>query len=122
MPQFPHVVMLLLALVAPCAGAQAPVDPDPWEPLNRKIFVFNEALDRYALKPVARGYRAITPDPMERGVTNFINNVYELNTVLNSLLQGRLDNAARGGGRANASRPDPAAALPAPPGMTCVVS
>ena len=38
---------------------------DPWEGFNRKVFVFNDTLDTYALKPVAKGYRAITPDPVE---------------------------------------------------------
>ena len=44
-------------------------DPrDPLEPLNRAIFTFNDNLDRAVLKPVAKGYQAITPAPVDRGV------------------------------------------------------
>lgn len=76
------------------------VNPDdPWEPLNRKIFAFNEAADAYALRPIARGYRYVTPDPVEIGVSNFIRNIYEFNTILNSILQGRVDNTIHSLGR-----------------------
>jgi len=76
-----------------------PQKDDPWEPMNRKIFMFNEGLDRYMLRPVARGYRFVTPDPVEVGVTNFIRNIYEFNTVANSILQGRVDNTIHSLGR-----------------------
>ncbi|MFW6345476.1 MAG: VacJ family lipoprotein, partial [Halomonas sp.] len=66
---------------------------DPWEGFNRKVFAFNEVVDRYALKPVARGYRFITPDPVETGVGNFFANLGEPRTALNSLLQGKPGNA-----------------------------
>ncbi|MDZ7784805.1 MAG: VacJ family lipoprotein [Halioglobus sp.] len=72
---------------------------DPWEPVNRKIFVVNESLDRYMLRPVARGYRLVTPDPVEKGVNNFIRNIYEFNTIANSILQGRVDNTIHSLGR-----------------------
>lgn len=62
---------------------------DPWEPMNRKIFAFNDKLDEYVLLPAAKGYRFVMPDPAEQGVSNFITNIYEFNTVINSLLQGR---------------------------------
>lgn len=76
-----------------------PERDDPWEPMNRKIFVFNESLDRYMLRPVASGYRLVTPDPLEKGVTNFIGNIYEFNTIANSMLQGRVDNTIHSLGR-----------------------
>jgi phospholipid-binding lipoprotein MlaA len=66
---------------------------DPWEPMNRKIFAFNDTLDEYILLPTAKGYRFVMPDPAEQGVSNFIANIYEFNTVINSLLQGRPGNA-----------------------------
>lgn len=80
-------------------GQGEPENIDPWEPLNREVFAFNDWLDKYALKPVAQAYRAITPDPIERGVTNFINNIYEFNNIANALLQGRVDNALHSSGR-----------------------
>lgn len=74
-------------------------DIDPWEPMNRRIFSFNESLDDYVLLPAAKGYRFVMPDPAERGVTNFISNVYEFNSFFNSLLQGRPGNAVQSAAR-----------------------
>lgn len=68
---------------------------DPWEPMNRRIFAFNETLDDYVLLPAAKGYRYVMPDPAERGVSNFISNVYEWNSFFNALLQGRPEGALR---------------------------
>ena len=68
------LVFLLLFSMAPAWGqAQPPVKTiDPWEPMNRKLYVFNDTLDRYLLKPVAKGYHFVMPDFAERGVSNFI--------------------------------------------------
>ena len=52
------------ALLLLCAGpvlAEEAVNPDPWERFNRKVFAFNDKVDRYFFKPVAKGYRKITP-------------------------------------------------------------
>jgi phospholipid-binding lipoprotein MlaA len=92
------VLLLLLPLGTACAAVEER-EIDPWEPVNRKIFAFNETLDKYILKPTARGYRFVMPDAAERGVSNFIANIYQFNSVINSLLQGRLDGAAQSGGR-----------------------
>jgi phospholipid-binding lipoprotein MlaA len=94
--------LLLFLLVFPGLSvwsAEGAIDIDPWEPFNRSIFSFNETLDKYVLLPVAKGYRFVVPDPAERGVSNFIANVYELNSVYNSLLQGRPGNALQSGAR-----------------------
>tara|TARA_R110002020_G_scaffold130342_1_gene291623 strand:+ start:360 stop:1184 length:825 start_codon:yes stop_codon:yes gene_type:complete len=90
--------LLLVALLASsgCASTQTAENTnpdDPWEGFNRKVFAFNDVLDRYALKPVAKGYRTITPDPVETGVGNFFSNLGELRTALNSVLQGKPANA-----------------------------
>ncbi|MDG1943105.1 MAG: VacJ family lipoprotein [Halioglobus sp.] len=93
-------LLLLIALpLASARGEGATPDIDPWEPMNRNIFAFNETLDKYALRPVAKGYRFVMPDPAERGVSNFITNIYEFNSFFNSLLQGRGENALVSGGR-----------------------
>ncbi|NYS79815.1 MULTISPECIES: VacJ family lipoprotein [Halomonadaceae] len=90
--------LLLVALLASggCASTQTAENTnpdDPWEGFNRKVFAFNDVLDRYALKPVARGYRTLTPDPVETGVGNFFSNLGEVRTALNSVLQGKPANA-----------------------------
>ena len=47
---------------------------DSWERVNRGIYAFNDVPDRYLLKPIARGYRAVLPNFMRRGVSNFFDN------------------------------------------------
>lgn len=74
-------------------------DPDPWQAFNRKIFAFNEITDRWVLKPVARGYRRITPDPVEAGIANVFSNFGEINVLLNNLLQAKFADAATDTGR-----------------------
>ena len=93
-------LLLLIALpLASARGEGVTPDIDPWEPMNRHIFALNETLDKYALRPVAKGYRFVMPDPAERGVSNFITNIYEFNSFFNSLLRGRGENALLSGGR-----------------------
>ncbi|MBD3895883.1 VacJ family lipoprotein [Halomonas sp. ML-15] len=88
---------LMMALVlAGCAGAQTIEErnpDDPWEGFNRRVFVFNDALDRAILRPVARGYDTVAPQPVQTGVSNFFSNLGEPRTALNSLLQGKPGNA-----------------------------
>ena len=55
--------------------------------MNRAIFSFNDTLDSYALKPIAKGYNAVTPKPVQGLVTNFFNNLGEARNTLNALLQ-----------------------------------
>ncbi|MFY0991944.1 VacJ family lipoprotein [Halomonas sp. C05BenzN] len=88
--------LLALLLLAGCASTAAVEErhpDDPWEGFNRRVFAFNDALDRAVLKPVARGYRKVTPPPVQTGVGNFFSNLGELRTALNSVLQGKPGNA-----------------------------
>ncbi len=82
-------VALLLGVMLPTHSLADTDNSDPLEPINRKIFAFNEVLDKYFMKPVAQGYRYITPDFIETGVSNFYNNLEEIPTVANGLLQGK---------------------------------
>ena len=58
---------VLLALQA-CATVAQPDARDPMESFNRSMFGFNEAVDKAVIKPVATGYKAVTPDWMRKGV------------------------------------------------------
>ncbi|KAA0011364.1 VacJ family lipoprotein [Billgrantia pellis] len=90
------VALAAVAMLAGCAGRVAVEDrhpDDPWEGFNRRVFSFNEAIDRAVLKPVARGYRTVTPEPVQTGIGNFFSNLGEIRTALNSLLQGKPANA-----------------------------
>ncbi|REG85860.1 MlaA family lipoprotein [Marinomonas pollencensis] len=65
-------------------------DPaDPWEGFNRAMFSFNDTLDVYFLKPVAKGYKKVTPEFMQTGVSNFFSNLGEISNLTNSGLQGK---------------------------------
>ena len=61
---------------------------DPFEDINRVTFEFNESLDRNFLKPVAQTYSK-APNPIKKGVTNFFNNLEEVETTVNQVLQGK---------------------------------
>jgi phospholipid-binding lipoprotein MlaA len=60
---------------------------DPWENYNRHIFEFNEQLDKYIAKPVAQGYKDITPDTVEESVTNVFDNAGNVVTITNDVFQ-----------------------------------
>lgn len=64
-------------------------EKDPYENFNRKVFAFNDAVDRNALKPVAQGYKAVTPELVQTGVGNFFDNLSDLWTGANNMLQGK---------------------------------
>ena len=85
--------ILYLALLTGCAGAGSkPLtnpEVDPWENLNRSIYSINTTVDRYTLKPIAKGYRAVVPQPIRTGVSNFSNNLYTPASAVNNLLQGK---------------------------------
>jgi phospholipid-binding lipoprotein MlaA len=76
-----------LALVA--IGCATPERPDPWEPMNRGIFAFNETVDQYALEPVARVWDFVLPDFAQKGLRNFYDNLRMPNVFVNDLLQGK---------------------------------
>jgi phospholipid-binding lipoprotein MlaA len=72
------------------AGCATPQRPDPLEPMNRKIFAFNEAVDAAVLKPVATAYKEVVPSPVRTAVGNFFGNVRDGWSAINLFLQGRL--------------------------------
>jgi phospholipid-binding lipoprotein MlaA len=88
---------VLLLMAGP--GLAADKNPDPFEPLNRSMFVFNNGLDRFLIRPVAKGYDFITPAPVQRGVGNLFANMWDANATINSVLQWRWDGVTQSGGR-----------------------
>ena len=98
------VPALLLVCALPLQAEEAkeadtakPVDP--LESINRKVFVFNDGLDRFLLKPAAKSYRFVTPDPVEDGISNFFSNVGEVGNVANDVLQGKGKQAGKDSAR-----------------------
>ncbi len=85
--KFLALFVLSLSLTSVSALAEESESHDPWEGFNRGVFNFNESLDRAILKPVAQGYRFIMPDVAEQGVSNFFDNLRDVVTFFNNVLQ-----------------------------------
>ena len=66
---------------------------DPLETVNRYTFEFNDFVYMNVLQPLVNGYTAITPDPVERGASNFFRNLKYPVRLAGNLLQGRLEGA-----------------------------
>ena len=88
--------LLVLLFSYPVFGEEI---SDPFEDLNRDIFIFNDKLDETLLKPAAIAYRKVTPQFARSGVTNFFNNLEEIDTTINQVLQGEIKYAFNDAGR-----------------------
>jgi phospholipid-binding lipoprotein MlaA len=80
---------LAIALLQGCATGPQANPADPLEPFNRGVYRFNEGLDRAVLKPVATAYQNITPSPVRTGVTNFFENISDVWSLVNNVLQAK---------------------------------
>lgn len=101
-PSLRSAALALTLMGAPLSSAlaaEAKDSVDPWEGFNRKVFAFNDTLDRYLLKPLAKGYKAVTPDPVEGGVSSVFSNLKEVSNIANDLLQGKFSQAGNDTGR-----------------------
>ncbi len=78
-------------LVSGCAAVPEGqgVDYDPFEPLNRSVHTVNDVVDRATLKPLAKGYNKVVPEPVRNGVTNFSRNLFTPRSAINNFLQGK---------------------------------
>ena len=86
--------ILTFTLLAGCVtvpeGAVEPGDIyDPHEKWNRKVFAFNERVDKAILEPMARTYRNTTPKPVREALTNVLNNLYTPVIFVNDVVQLR---------------------------------
>lgn len=84
------VLVLVTLLASGCAGTrQTLTQTDPWESVNRPIYTFNDRVDRYALRPVARAYDRYVPEVLRFVAGNFIANLADVYTAANQLLQAK---------------------------------
>jgi phospholipid-binding lipoprotein MlaA len=94
------LIMALVLLLAGCATTSDYRDPrDPLESFNRAMYAFNDTLDKALIKPLAKGYRAITPAPVDKAITNFFGNLADVGSAINNLLQFKLQRAVTDVGR-----------------------
>ncbi len=94
------------ALLAMAAGgvllsgcAMGPSREDPFEPVNRVMFEVHEAADKVVMKPIVDVYTAVVPKLVRTGVSNFFNNIDDLFSGINALLQGKTEKAGNDFGR-----------------------
>ena len=84
---FRNCILLLILLLPSLSHAEN----DPFEGINKKTHNLNQTLDLQLASPVARFYKRITPDLLERGITNFTRNIEDLSIAVNNILQGKVN-------------------------------
>ena len=96
--RFTAVTLLITGLfLTGCASVEN--RHDPLESMNRSVFAFNEVVDEKIMEPVARGYKAVVPDPVEMVIGNFFSNLNDVVVTANALLQLNFPDAAASGTR-----------------------
>lgn len=100
-PVFPLLCALSGLVVGGCASVpEGTQDPrDPLQGYNRWMTSFNQDFDKAIYTPVAEGYKKITPEPVDQGVTNFFANQLDIISLLNNVLQLKPQQAASSLGR-----------------------
>jgi phospholipid-binding lipoprotein MlaA len=88
----------VLALLAGCATTNG-TPGDPYEKFNRKMWSFDQSLDKHVARPVAAGYRTVMPTPIRHGLSNMLSNVSEPFSVINAVLQAKPKRALNSFGR-----------------------
>lgn len=78
-----------LSMLQACTTVPHPDPVDPWEGMNRDILAFNDEVDKYILKPVAKGYQWVTPEFVDVGVSNFFSNLKDIGVSVNDFLQAK---------------------------------
>lgn len=96
-----RIYLLLVSFaLGSCASMQKNYNPkDPLEPLNRGIYRFNDIVDKAVIKPVAKAYRGVMPEPAKNMVNNFFSNLDDVVVTINDLLQLKFAQAASDGTR-----------------------
>ena len=93
----PAAVLAATVLLGGCAATPSKVDP--LEPMNRAMFEVNDVVDGNIVKPIAELYVAAVPQLVRTGVANVFNNIDDLFSGINGLLQGKTEKAGNDFGR-----------------------
>ena len=86
------LVMSFIFIHIPASKAQSD-DVDPFIKVNRNLYAFNQGFDQAIVKPVSKGYDKVVPEFAKRGLSNFFNDIHDVNVIANDLLQLKLASA-----------------------------
>ena len=92
-------LFIILLVAFQVSGCATHTNQDPLEGFNRAVYKFNDVADNAIMKPVSKGYKTIAPTFVVKGINNFFNNIRDVVTVINELLQGKIEYAANDTGR-----------------------
>ena len=88
------ILLILFLLITGCAttnNLSGDFNPDdPYEKSNRKVFEFNNKIDKLFLRPVTDFYDRATPEFAQTSITNFFANLDDIRISINNLLQGNV--------------------------------
>lgn len=87
------VCIAIVVFVSGCATIGNPDERDPLEGFNRGVYSFNQIIDKVIFDPIGKIYKAITPDFIDKGITNFFSNLGEISVIANDLLQFKIGQA-----------------------------
>lgn len=85
--------VVFLSLTGGCATTGSGDPRDPFEGFNRGVYSFNQTMDDVLFDPVGNVYKAITPEVVDRGITNMFSNLNDIAVVVNGLLQLEINQA-----------------------------
>ena len=94
-------LLLIFLTLGGCATGPNANPRDPFEPFNRGVYEFNDAVDAAFVRPVATAYRKVTPPRVRQGIGNVFDNLQDVWSIVNNALQlkgqAALDSMARVG-------------------------
>jgi phospholipid-binding lipoprotein MlaA len=93
------IVAVMFAFLNGCATTHGSDPNDPWESWNRGAQSFNDGVDDYVMKPVAKGYDNVMPKFAHQAVSNFFSNLDDIDVIANDALQGKFSQSSQDGTR-----------------------
>ncbi len=100
-----YFLSLLFVVISGCASQpvleHTPTvkKSDPYEKINRKVFVFNDYLDEYLAEPISNAYQYVAPQFVKNSIFNFYTNLRNFNVIFNDVLQAKFNQSAKDSGR-----------------------
>ena len=91
---FKLLTIIILLFISTISFSEEVKNVDPLEGLNRGIWGFNDTVINSIGRPVVNLYETVVPTPIRNGIVNFFGNLNEIPNAANSLLQGKVTEAA----------------------------